>query len=200
MNSYPHIGHGSRRVEELADDVGGGGDAEDDSAENFLPPGQQQHRVLPPTIVWAPLVSLYQTNGTFTFLPVMLAVGEVVTVVCGEKADTAVRSLAIHFSCLVLVSLWNTLNFVVVTRLKEKKSKGSNVVFTVWILKNRQGAIAVFIMGILVITQTLVKFIRADQSWGPRRGLCKDKMKRLLGNQLKTIAHCWDWKAQSFGL
>lgn len=42
---YPHICCGW--VEELADDVGGGSDAEDDGAQNLFPPRQQQHRVLP---------------------------------------------------------------------------------------------------------------------------------------------------------
>lgn len=99
MNSYPDVGHRGRRVEEPADDVGGGSDAEDDGAEDFLPPGQQQHRVLPPAVVRARLISLYQTDGTFTFLPVILAVGEVVTVVCGDKTGTEVRQVSIRFIC-----------------------------------------------------------------------------------------------------
>ena len=44
--SYPGLCGG--RVEKLADDVCGGGDAEDDGAHDLFPPGQQQHRVLPP--------------------------------------------------------------------------------------------------------------------------------------------------------
>lgn len=92
--SYPHIGHGGGRVEEFADDVGGGGDAEDDGAEDLLPPWQQQYGVLPPAAVTPCTVSFYQAYGTFTFLPVTLAVGEVVSVVYGEKS----RNLSVGFS------------------------------------------------------------------------------------------------------
>lgn len=32
-------------MEELADDIGGGSDAEDDGTQNLFPPGQEQHGV-----------------------------------------------------------------------------------------------------------------------------------------------------------
>lgn len=35
----------------------------------------------------------------------------------------------------------------------------SNEVFTIWILKDRQRSVAVFVMGELVIVETLIKFI-----------------------------------------
>lgn len=74
-------------MEELADDVGGGGDAEDDGAEDFLPPWQQQHGVLSPASLAARPVSLYHTHGAVT--PVAPSVGEVVAVVYrGEKKKT----------------------------------------------------------------------------------------------------------------
>lgn len=68
-------------MEELADDVGGGGNAEDDGAEDLFPPGQQQHGVLPPATLTSRPISLYQAYGTVTFLPVTLVVGEIVAVV-----------------------------------------------------------------------------------------------------------------------
>lgn len=83
--SYPHVGHGGGRVEELADNVGGGGDAEDDRAEDFLPPGQKQYRVLSPATVGPHLVSFYQAHGAVALPSVTLAIGEVVTVVWREK-------------------------------------------------------------------------------------------------------------------
>lgn len=48
---------------------------------------------------------------------------------------------------------------------------------TIWILKDGQGSVAVFFMRELVVIQTLVKFIRANQGWCPRWGIyVKDKM------------------------
>lgn len=89
-------------MEEPADHVGGGSDAENNGAKDFLPPGQQQHWVLPPPVVRSRLVSLYQTNGTFSFLPVILAVGKVVTVVCDEKMGDGSQSCINSFRfCLV---------------------------------------------------------------------------------------------------
>lgn len=41
LRSYPHVGHRSMWVEELADDVGGGCNAEDDGTQDLLPPGEQ---------------------------------------------------------------------------------------------------------------------------------------------------------------
>ncbi len=55
---YPHECCG--RVEELADDVGGGSDAEDDGAQNLFPPRQQQDRVFP-SHLW-PLSIFLQKN------------------------------------------------------------------------------------------------------------------------------------------
>lgn len=53
-------------------------------------------------------------------------------------------------------------------------------VFTIWILKDGQGSVAVFFMGEPVIIQTLVKFIRSDQGWCPRWRICvKDKMNKF---------------------
>lgn len=77
-------------MEEFADDVGGGGNAEDDGAEDLLPPGQQQHRVLSPANLAPRPISLYQAHGTVAFLPVTLAVREVVAVVCGEEKQKSV--------------------------------------------------------------------------------------------------------------
>lgn len=94
--SYPHVGHRGRGVEELADDVGGGGDAEDDGTEDLLPPGQQQHRVLSPATLTPCPISLYQANSSVTFLPVTLAVGEVVAVVYREEKSVS-RILFIFF-------------------------------------------------------------------------------------------------------
>lgn len=85
VRSHPNVGHGSRRVEELADDVGGGSNAEDNCSKDLFPPREQQHWVLSPTTVSAWLVHIYQTNGIVTFLPVTLAVGEVVAVVYSKK-------------------------------------------------------------------------------------------------------------------
>lgn len=85
VRPYPHVGHGGWGVEELSDDVGGGGDAEHNGSEDLLPPGQQQHRVLPPATLTSFPVSLYQADRSAAFLPVTLAVGEVVPVVCGEE-------------------------------------------------------------------------------------------------------------------
>lgn len=89
--SYPHVGHGGRGVEELADDVGGGGDAEDDGAEDFLPPWQQQHGVLSPASLAARPVSFYHTHGAVT--PVAPSVGEVVAVVYRGEKKKSVRGV-----------------------------------------------------------------------------------------------------------
>lgn len=81
-------------MEELADDVGSGSDAEDDGAEDLLPPWQQQHWVLSPATVSPCPISLYQAYGAVTFLPVTLGVGEVVTVIYrGEKQKSVNRVL-----------------------------------------------------------------------------------------------------------
>ena len=97
FRSYPHIGHRSRRVEELADDVSGGGDTEDDGPKNLLPPGQQQHGVLSPATVSARLVWLYQADGALAFLPVTLAEGEVIAVVYSKKRQRSVSGVKIHY-------------------------------------------------------------------------------------------------------
>lgn len=144
-------------MEELPDDVGGGGDAEHNGSEDLLPPGQQQHRVLPPATLTSFPVSLYQADCSAALLPVTLAVREVVPVVCGE--ERAEFSAARWDNTLLL----------------------SHRVLTIGVLKDGQGSVAVFIMGELVIVQTLVKFIRSDQGWCPRWGICvKDKMNRSL--------------------
>lgn len=83
--SYPHVRHGGRGVEELADDVGGGGDAEEDGADDLLPPGQQQHGILPPATPTSCFIPLDQANGSVALLPVDVAVGEVVAVVWKER-------------------------------------------------------------------------------------------------------------------
>lgn len=52
-------------------------------------------------------------------------------------------------------------------------------VLTIWILEDGQRSIAVLIMGKLVVIQTLVEFVRADQGRCPRRGICvKDEMSK----------------------
>lgn len=151
-------------MEELPDDVGGGGDAEHDGSEDLLPPGQQQHGVLPPAALSSVPVPLYQADGRAAFLPGALAVGEVVPVVCGGDE---VRS---HVSAARCVPVQQALQyFVVVLR-----------VLTIGVLKDGQGSVAVFVMGELVIVQTLVKFIGSDQGGRPRWGVCvKDKMSRF---------------------
>lgn len=82
-------------MEKLAHNVGGGGNAEDDGAENLLPPGQQQHRILSPTIVTSCPVSLDQTYGTLTFLSVTLAVGEVVAIVYSKKKQKSLSKVQV---------------------------------------------------------------------------------------------------------
>lgn len=84
-------------MEELADDVGGRGDAEDDGAEDFLPPGQQQHRVLSPTTLSSRPISLYQAYSTVTFPSVTLTVGEVVAVVYREEKQSKLTFLCCTF-------------------------------------------------------------------------------------------------------
>ena len=148
-------------MEELADDVRSGGDAEDDGAEDLLPPGQQQHGVLFPATLAIRYISLYQAYGTVTFLPVTLVEGEVVTIVYREEKGE--------------ISLWGFVNFVPLLYI------GNRQVLTIWILKDGQGAVTVFIVGEFVIIQTLVKFIRADQGWCPRRRICvKDRDEKVL--------------------
>lgn len=82
-------------MEELADDVGGGGDAEDDGAEDFLPPWQQQHGVLSPASLAARPVSLYHAHGAVT--PVAPSVGEVVAVVYRGEKKESVSGGSVHF-------------------------------------------------------------------------------------------------------
>lgn len=154
-------------MEELPDDVGGGGDAEHNGSEDLLPPGQQQHGVLPPAALSSFPVSLYQADRSAALLPVTLAVGEVVPVVCGEERSES--SAALLYS-----RLYNT--FLL-----------SYQVLTIGVLKDGQGSVAVFIMGELVIVQTLVKLIRSDQGWCPRWGICvKDKRNRLGSRQKES--------------
>lgn len=140
-------------MEELADDVGGGSDAEDDGAEDLLPPGQQQHGVLSPAALTSCPVSLYQADRTVTFPPVELAVGEVAVVYREEtqKSDSCKQDKTLLCSFTACVQDQD---------------------LTIWILKDGQGSVAVFFMGELIVIQTLVKLIRADQSWCPRRGIC----------------------------
>lgn len=87
-------------MEELADDVGGGGDAEDDGAQDLLPPGQQQHGVLPPAIVARHPVSLYQAHSAVAFLPETLAIGEVVAIVCTAGGQKSLSLLYILAACV----------------------------------------------------------------------------------------------------
>lgn len=157
--SYPHVGHGGRGVEELADDVGGGGDAEDDGAQDFLPPWQQQHGVLSPASLAARPVSLYHAHGAVT--PVAPSVGEVVAVVYRGEKKESVSEGSVHF-----VAVFSS-------------PCPQYEVLTVWILEDGQRSVAVLIMGKLVVIQTLVEFVRADQGRCPRRGICvKDKMSK----------------------
>lgn len=83
LRSYPDVGHRSMWVEELADDVGGGCDAEDDGAQDLLPPGQQQYGVLLPATLIFGAVSLYEADSGVTLFT--LAIGEVVAVVYREE-------------------------------------------------------------------------------------------------------------------
>lgn len=64
---YPHVCCG--RVEELADDVGGGSDAEDDGAQNLFPPRQQQDRVFP-SHLWPLSIFLQQNTHCRLITPV----------------------------------------------------------------------------------------------------------------------------------
>lgn len=72
-------------MEELAYDVGGGGDAEDDGAQDLLPPGQEQHGVFVPAAGGLRPASFDHAHRAVPLLPVALAVGEVVAVVYGRK-------------------------------------------------------------------------------------------------------------------
>lgn len=83
--SYPHVRHRGRGVKELADDVGGGSNAEEDGANDLLPPGQQQHGILPPATPSACFVPLDQANGSVALLSVDVAVGEGVAIVWKER-------------------------------------------------------------------------------------------------------------------
>lgn len=74
-------------MEELANNVGGGNNAEYDGAQDLLPPGQQEHWVLLPaptaTGITAATVAtpLNEADSRVTFLAQPLPVGEVVAVV-----------------------------------------------------------------------------------------------------------------------
>lgn len=63
-----------------------------------------------------------------------------------------------------------------------------NQILTIGILKDGQRSVAVFVMGELVIVQTLVEFIRSDQSWCPRRRICINETI----NTLSDINRKWD--------
>lgn len=122
-------------MKELADNVSGGGDAEEDGADDLLPPGQQQHGILPPATASSRFVPLYQANSSVTLLSVDVAVGEVVAVVWKERANQ---------------------------RRCDGSSPGkppSSRFFTVWILEDGQSSIAVLIVRELVVVETLIKFI-----------------------------------------
>lgn len=77
-------------MEELANNVGGGNNAEYDGAQDLLPPGQQEHWVLLPaptaTDITAAIVAtpLDEADSRVAFLAQPLAVGEVVAVVCRD--------------------------------------------------------------------------------------------------------------------
>lgn len=76
-------------MEELANNVGGGNNAEYDGAQNFLPPGQQEHWVLLPAASAAAITAaitattLDEADSRVAFLAQAPAV-EVVAVVCGD--------------------------------------------------------------------------------------------------------------------
>lgn len=74
-------------MKEFADNVSGGSDAEKDGADDLLPPGQQQHGILPPATASSRFVPLYQANRRVMLLSVDVAVGEVVAVVWKERAN-----------------------------------------------------------------------------------------------------------------
>lgn len=122
-------------MKELADNVSGGSDAEEDGADDLLPPGQQQHGILPPATASSRFAPLYQANRSVTLLSVDVAVGEVVAIVWKERANQ---------------------------RRSDGSSPGkppSLRFLTVWILEDGQSSIAVFIVRELVIVETLIKFI-----------------------------------------
>lgn len=87
LRSYPNTDHRGWRVEELANDVCSGGDAEDNGAKDLLPPGKQEYGVLSPAAIAPRRISFNQAHGTVTFLPVTLAVWKVVAVVYSEKNE-----------------------------------------------------------------------------------------------------------------
>lgn len=66
---YPHVCCGW--MEELADYVGGGSDAEDDGTQNLLPPWQQQHRIFP-SHRWALSILLQQNTYCRLITPVTI--------------------------------------------------------------------------------------------------------------------------------
>lgn len=74
-------------MEELANNIGGGNNAEYNGAQDLLPPGQQEHRVLlsAPTgtaITGAILATpLDEADSRVTFLAQLLSIGEVVAIV-----------------------------------------------------------------------------------------------------------------------
>lgn len=72
-------------MKELADDVGGGSNAEEDGANDLLPPGQQQHGILPPATSSSCFIPLDQANRSVALLSVDVAVGEVVAIVWKES-------------------------------------------------------------------------------------------------------------------
>lgn len=138
--SYPHVRHRGRGVKELADDVGGGSNAEEDGADDLLPPGQQQHGILPPATPSSRFIPLDQANGSVALLSVDVAVGEVVAIVWKERERGREKKSCSGCSSSVRCP----------PLLRSP---------TIWILKNGQRSVAVFIMRELVIVETLVKFI-----------------------------------------
>lgn len=77
-------------MEELANNVGGGNNAEYNGAQNLLPPWQQEHRVLlsapTGTAISAAIVAtaLDEADSRVTFLSQLLSIGEVVAIVCRD--------------------------------------------------------------------------------------------------------------------
>lgn len=122
-------------MKELADNVSGGSDAEEDGADDLLPPGQQQHGILPPAAASSRFAPLDQANRSVTLLSVHVAVGEVVAVVWKERANQRRPDGS---------------------RPGDPPSLRS---FTVWILEDGQSSVAVFIVRELVVVETLIKFI-----------------------------------------
>lgn len=88
-------------MKELADDVGGGSNAEEDGANDLLPPGQQQHGILPPATPASCFIPLDQANGSVALLSVDVAVGEVVAIVWEDRVKKKV--------VLIVPAEWNPL-------------------------------------------------------------------------------------------